>query len=130
MVYTGLFSVLPFYHQTHSELINSLQNKLLSCLAGEVAQNRSVLAGGAAAGQACAGSHPRDTRSFVPLPSRVLTFHPDDESSEVARFGDGPWASCVGFTFPVQQRELTEPETNCCQLLHFSLNIAVASEGV
>lgn len=61
MVYTGVFSVLPFYHQTHSELINSLQNKLLSCLAGEVAQSRAVLAGEAAAGQARAGSYPWDT---------------------------------------------------------------------
>jgi len=107
-----------------------LQNKLLSCLVREVAQSRAALAGEAAAGQACAGSHAREARSLLPLPSQVLASEAGETISEAARFGDGPRASCMGFTFPTQQSKLTEPKNNCCQFLHVPLNTALAFDEV
>lgn len=130
VVYIGVLSVLPFYHQPHSELIHSLQNKLLSCFIREVAPGRSVLAGEAAAGQAGAGSHPQEAQSLLLLPSQVLTSQPGDAIFEVARFGDGPWASCLGFIFPIQQSKLTEPEKKTtCQFLHILLNTALGFDN-
>lgn len=69
VVYVGVSSVLPITDVARSQFHS--QSKLVSCPVGGLAQSRSALAGDAAAGQDSAGSHPREERSSLPLPSPV-----------------------------------------------------------
>lgn len=59
-----------------------------------------------------------------------LTSQPGGAISEAARFAGGPWASCVGFIFPIQQSRLCQNQKkNCCQFPHVPLNTALAFGG-
>lgn len=109
--------VLPSYHQPHLELIHSLQNKLLSCLLRDVAQSRTALE---------RQQQDRLVQAAALRRHQTASAQPGDAASEVARFGDGPWASCVGSIFPRQQSTLKEPENNRCQFQHVPLNTTLA----